>query len=134
MALFGSFARGATRPQSDIDLLVLLANRSGSVYEDARERARLGSSVAPLLVDEFERSGHYHLPHIVPVDPGDFLRPAPVLLDLPETARILYDPHRALREALLRLARLLKTHGARRVAREGEAPYWELGTVLEAPA
>ncbi len=134
IALFGSSARGMSRPGSDIDLLVLLANRSKSVYEDARERGRLGSSAGALLVDEFERTGHYHLTQVLTVEEGDFARPAPVLFDLPDEARILYDPKRALLRVLLQLSRLIREHGARRIVRVGEAPYWELGTILEVAA
>ncbi|HUZ80279.1 MAG TPA: nucleotidyltransferase domain-containing protein [Thermoplasmata archaeon] len=134
IALFGSCARGTSGPESDLDLLVLLTERPISVYEDARERGRLDGSAAPLLVDEFDRTKHYHRAQVLVATEEDFARPAPVLFDLPQEARILYDPDGSLRSALRRLSRLLREKGARRIARAGEAPYWKLGTILEATA
>lgn len=124
VALFGSVARGAMRPDSDIDLLVvveplppgrrarqlefeLVDRRIEAVLAQAR-RAGVHTFVSPVLKTPEELRA------------GSFLH-----LDLPDEARLLWDPTGALRRYLDDLRARLTAMGARRVG-SGAGAYWIL--------
>ena len=135
MAVFGSVARGEAGPESDIDLLVVVDHRLESVIDDARTRGRVAESSSSLRVDEWQRARHFHQVQVVIAGRTDLESPGPLFLDLPEDARIIWDPHGELRQALHRLADRLRAAGARHHRSHRYGSFWDLGTISDqAPA
>jgi len=128
-AVFGSVGRGTPRFDSDVDLLLVVRDLP---------RGRLAR------VDEFLPVESRLEPALRAVDPGGppidvspvFKSPeeleagSPLLLDMTEDARILWDPDGVLARRLARLGARLRELGARRI-RRGNAWYWELKPDLE---
>lgn len=117
LAVFGSVGRGTATPASDVDLLVILRERTGgrtaclaqfAAVEQHLARVEAGLDVSPVFrtVDEL-RAGF------------------PLLLDMVDDAQILHDPEGRLTEALDRLRARLRALGARRIAYKGSW-YWDL--------
>ena len=135
VALFGSAARGEAGPESDIDLLVVLDHRFGSLLDDARTRARVAHSSTELRLEEWERTRHFHQIQVVVAERSDLDHPGPLFLDLPEEARILWDPSGILRRSLRRFASRLRLAGARHRRSRHLGSDWDLGTTFtETPA
>ncbi len=130
VALFGSAARGEAHPQSDLDLLVVLDHWSGSLLEDARTRAHVARSSTELRLEEWERRGHFHQVQVVVAERSDLDRPGPLFLDLPDEARIVWDPSGVLGNSLRRFASRLRSAGARRRRSRHLGSYWDLGTAF----
>jgi uncharacterized protein len=123
-AVFGSVGRSTPRYDSDIDLLIvareLPPGRLRRVDEFLPVEARLEPALGPA------EPGHAPIA-LSPVfkSPQEVEAGSPLLLDLVEDARILYDPQGFLAGYLDRLRVRLRELGARRVWR-GNAWYWEL--------
>jgi len=125
LALYGSVARGTAAPNSDLDLLVVSPDFTGSVGQritvlyEAEKRVR-----------EELRWLHQHGVYVTlsfyPLHPREVRRLPPILLDVSEEGIVLYDRERVLEEALLQLRlRLLKLK-ARRVFLDENRWYWDL--------
>lgn len=123
-ALFGSVARGTMRPDSDLDLFLVVAplpaDRAARTAEFDRLEARLAAPLAAA------RAAGVHTVLSPVIKTPDELRAGSLLhLDLTDQARILYDPRGELRGYLDELAARLRALGARRVYRGG-GYYWLL--------
>ncbi|MCD6312352.1 MAG: nucleotidyltransferase domain-containing protein [Thaumarchaeota archaeon] len=126
VTLFGSAARGESREDSDIDLLIVIEN----LPKDRFERYELYREAEEKLGDEASR--------ISPIlkTPEEASRMSPLYLDLVEDSIILYDKNDFMKKILERLRKKLKNLGAKRV-RRGKSWYWILkpdlkfGEVLE---
>ena len=88
LALFGSAARGSERPESDLDLLVVVDRRSASVVEDARTQARIARFSTDIRMEEWDANRHFHQVQVVLVDRSD-LRLGP---DVPRRSQGGADP------------------------------------------
>lgn len=130
LALFGSAARGEVGHESDLDLLLVVDHRFGTLLDDAWTRARVARSSTELRLEEWERTGHFHQVQVVVAERSDLDRPGPLFLDLPEEARILWDPSGILRRSLRRFASRLRSAGARRMRSRQLGSYWDLGTAF----
>jgi predicted nucleotidyltransferase len=124
LAVFGSVARGTQRHDSDIDLLIVARGlpdgRMPRVYEfEAVEQA---------LAREFARAAeagvHTSLSPVFKT-PTELEAGSPLLLDMTDQARLLYDPEEILAGRLERLRQRLRELGSRRV-RSGGGYYWLL--------
>ncbi|MCR4438387.1 MAG: nucleotidyltransferase domain-containing protein [bacterium] len=124
VAVFGSVGRGTARPDSDIDLLIV-----ASPLPDGRlARATEFEGVERLLRAEVAALHEAGVTaELSPVfkTPEELAAGSPLLLDMVEDARILYDRGRVLEAALMRLRERLQKLGARRIWR-GDAWYWDL--------
>lgn len=124
LALYGSVARGAMRPDSDIDLFLVVEPLPPSLLDRRKEfeavEARLAASLA-----EARRSGVHTFLSPVIKTPEELRQGSFLHLDLVDQARILYDPQNVLRDYLTDLGARLKAMGARRVYKAG-GYYWVL--------
>ncbi len=124
LAVFGSVGRGTPRPDSDIDLLLVADDLPDGRMPRMAEFERVETAVRPRLV-EAGRAGLN--PSLSPVikTPAEVNAGSPLLLDMTEDARTIFDPDGVLEGALAGLRARLARLGARRVWR-GDAWYWDL--------
>lgn len=124
IALFGSVARGTARPDSDLDVFLVVAG----LPHGHRARLETFSEVERRLAPEVDRLASEGIEvEVSPIfrTPEDLKRLSPLLLDLTEEAVILEDRGAILGAALDELRRRLRRLGARRV-RDGTRWYWDL--------
>jgi len=82
--LFGSYARGAAGPASDVDLLIILPFRGHPAYKSVKMRLKIDVSFPVDLVLRTPREIRRR------VEMGD-----PFILDILEEGKVLYEaPHR----------------------------------------
>lgn len=113
LAVFGSMGRGTARPDSDVDILLIVEGLSHWRMERVDEfkpieSALNGVVLSPVLKTQEE------------INNG-----SPLLLDMVEDAVILYDREYFLQNALNSLRENLARLGAKRIWR-GENWFWDL--------
>lgn len=124
LVLFGSVARGTQRPDSDIDLLLVVeplpARRMARIieFEGVEDLLQPQSQAARAKSVYAEFSPLIRTP--VELEAGSF-----AFLDIPTEGRFLYDPNGIARDYFDRLAVRLKAQGAQRRLIDG-SPYWVL--------
>ncbi len=124
-AVYGSVARGGATVNSDVDVLLISEDLSGS----------LGSRMGKLHAIEeacqgelgwLRRHGIFTGLSLYPLKKGEAQRLPSLFLDLTEEAVILHDKDRFLERTLLELKTKLLKMGARRVFINKERWYWDL--------
>lgn len=126
LALFGSCARGDETPESDLDLLVVaepLSRRLGVRLEESRP---IAEALARFEREERSTGRRILLPQLVVLDLEEVRAEPPILLDMTQEARVIFDPERVLRNVLDRLAGHLQHLGSRRVRTPEGWSYWVL--------
>jgi predicted nucleotidyltransferase len=123
LAVFGSVGRGTARPDSDIDLLLIVANLPERRIARVAEFGAVEAMVEPSLAEARSTGVETRLSPVFRT-PDELELGGPLLLDLVEDARILFDTG-CLANRLARLGRRLEELGARRIWR-GNAWYWDL--------
>jgi predicted nucleotidyltransferase len=123
-AIFGSVARGTPRDGSDVDVLVVARDMPDGRMRRMEEFATVEENLAPLLAS---CTGDGPTPGISAVlkTPQEVISGTPLLLDMVEDARILFDRDGFLAARLDRLRRRLEELGSQRVWR-GNAWHWVL--------
>jgi predicted nucleotidyltransferase len=118
LALFGSLARGTSRGDSDIDLLIVATSLPRGRVARADEFRAIEQQVAAAVPNA---------PSLSPVfkTPDEIRQGSPLLLDMVEDARVLVDAGGFLAGQLGRLANRLLELGSQRVWRDGWW-YWDL--------
>ena len=124
VAVYGSVGRGTPRPDSDVDLLIVADGLPDGRFPRVEDFLLVEEALAPRM--ESARAAGLH-PELSPIfkTRAELARGTPLLLDMTEDARILYDPDRCLAEALDRLRKRLRDLGSRRIWK-GDAWYWDL--------
>lgn len=109
IVLYGSWARGESRPGSDVDLLLIAHN----LPPDRFERVNY---VHRLVVGRFQRRIS-----VLAKEPAEFEGYFPSLyLDIGLDGIILYDPKGYMADKLVRIHEIIEEAGLYRVRRDGE--------------
>ena len=124
VAVFGSVGRGTLRPDSDIDVLVVVEPLPVGRIPRIEEFAPVETALAP-FIDAARRQGVDTRVSAVIRTPAEIQAGSPLMFDMTEDARILHDPQGVLKDALNDLKRRLDKLGARRIWRDGWW-YWDL--------
>jgi len=124
VAIFGSIGRRTMRPDSDIDLLIVASPLPDGRMRRVEEFRPVEDSLEPEILSKRRFGIHTYLSPIFKTPEEISSRP-PILLDLTEDARILFDRDGFLAGQLEALKERLQELGARRVF-QGEFWWWDL--------
>lgn len=124
LAVFGSVARQTQRPDSDIDLLLVVDDLPNGRMPRVGEFEQVELQLARSLARAASAGIHTRLSPVFRT-PAELETGSPLLLDMVEDARILFDRDATLARRLQRLRARLHELGARRI-RKGGGYYWQL--------
>lgn len=124
LAVFGSVARDRMRPESDIDLLLVVRDLPNGRMARVREFDAVEATLKSAFDAAETRGVHTSLSPIFKT-PDELLRGSFLFLDMTDQARILVDEQHVLKDYLAALRRRLEAQGARRIAKGG-GYYWKL--------
>jgi predicted nucleotidyltransferase len=124
LAVFGSVARQTQRPDSDIDLLLVADGLPDGRVPRVREFDAVEQRVGQELAKAAEVGVHTRLSPIFKT-PAELDIGSPLLLDMVDDARILFDRDATLQRRLERLRDRLVELKARRIRKAG-GYYWQL--------
>lgn len=131
VVFFGSAARGALRPTSDLDLGVVAERIPEKIPLDDADVHHAESAADALVMEEWDHSRHYHNPSVLSIPPRAFDTPGRVMLGVLADGVILYDPEGLVREGFARLRRRFREAGVKEYRSEEGRPYWRTGTAFE---
>ncbi len=114
VAVFGSVGRRAPRPDSDVDLLVVLDDLPHGRFARQEVFEPVEQAVAPFMTSLRRRGIETELSPILKTR-AEVEAGSPLFLDMVEDARILYDRGGFLNARLERLRKKLSQLGARRI-------------------
>lgn len=126
LVLFGSYARGEERPESDLDIVIISQSfpkkftKRFDVLRPFLKEAKLHPAYK-----ELRRRGFYPQFSPIPYKPEDLERTPPLLLDLVEDGIIIKDDNTFSRK-MDELRKKLKELGARRLKTSKGNRYWIL--------
>jgi predicted nucleotidyltransferase len=124
LAVYGSVGRGTMRADSDVDCLVVASplpqGRLPRVEEFAPVERRLDAMIKGLR----KRGINTYLTAVFRT-PDEIRARSPLMLDMTQDARMLFDRDGFLRTELEKLAQRLRELGAKRVFK-GDAWWWDL--------
>jgi len=124
LAVFGSVGRGAMRPDSDIDLLIVADPLPSGRLARVQDFAPVRKALEPKLMAARADGVQTRWAPLFKTPAETALHPS-IILDMTEDARILYDRAGFLNCQLDGLRARLKELGARRVW-QGEFWWWDL--------
>jgi hypothetical protein len=124
LAVFGSVARQTQRPDSDIDLLIVADGLPNGRLARVADFDAVERGVEAGLRQAAAKGIHTRLSPIFKT-PAELEIGSPLLLDMVEDARILFDRDATLQGRLDRLRARLVELKARRI-RKGGGYYWQL--------
>ncbi|MDF0650108.1 MAG: nucleotidyltransferase domain-containing protein [Nitrospira sp.] len=126
LLVFGSVARGTARPDSDVDVCVVIRGLPVSRYQRHQllgpvlERLRQSAGYEELI-----RRGYTPDVAAVLYTPEEFQETKPIFLDLVEEGILLHDDGTA-RAKLDQLRARMKTLGSRKIVLDDGSYYWLL--------
>ena len=128
VVVFGSVGRGAAKPESDVDVLVVCEDFDKSLHRRMDE-------LVDIILQLREREGkppekqvwiQFH-----PLRPEEALINRPIYLDMIEDGVILHDRKHFMENVLRRLSKRLKELGSRRVYLPDGSWYWILKPTIK---
>ena len=124
LVLYGSVARGDHRPDSDVDVLVVVKDPPRG-WAQRKDEFRPVTDRLRGLERELARTGAYpHLSFLI-LSAEEASHTRPLYLDLTEDARMLFDKDRYMKTILDGLKGRMRELGSRRVY-VGDMWYWDL--------
>ena len=124
LVAFGSVGRGTPRHDSDLDVLIVADGLPNGRIARVEEFAAIEKALLPIVTDG-RRAGFSTECSPVFKTPAEVRAGSPLLLDMVDDARILFDRDGFFAGAMTRLRDRLAVLGARRVWR-GNAWFWDL--------
>ncbi len=124
LAVFGSVGRGTPRPDSDIDLLIVARDLPRGRMNRMGEFRAVEAAMKTRLAEARATGFAAELSPVIKA-PEEVLLGSPLMLDMTEDARLLYDPQGFMQTAMEQLKARLVRLGARRIFR-GNAWFWDL--------
>lgn len=124
LVAFGSVGRGTPRHDSDLDVLIVADGLPNGRIARVEEFAAVEKALLPIVTDG-RRGGFSTECSPVFKTPAEVRAGSPLLLDMVDDARILFDREGFFAGAMTRLRERLAALGARRVWR-GNAWFWDL--------
>jgi hypothetical protein len=118
LAVFGSVGRGSARPDSDIDILLVVKDLPMGRIARVREFSAIEVALGLATKSRVELSPIFKTPE-------EIKNGSPLLLDMIDDARVLFDRYGFFKRALKKLNDRLQTLGARRIW-QGNVWYWDL--------
>ena len=124
VVVFGSVGRGAPRPDSDIDILIVARPLPQGRMARVREFAAIDEAMSGKM-SRLAREGIF--PSLAPIfkTPDEVGRGSLLFLDMIEDGRVLFDPSGFWNEYMKEFQRRLHRLGARKVV-QGDRWYWDL--------
>ena len=118
LVVFGSVGRGTARPDSDIDLLLVVKDLPDGRIARVKEFVPIEIALSNTIRTHFELSPVFKTPE-------EITNGSPLLLDMIEDSRVLFDRDDFFQRAMKNLQERLQRLGARRIW-QGNAWYWDL--------
>jgi len=118
LAVFGSVGRGTARPDSDIDLLMVIKDLPNGRIARVKEFSAIETTLDMNIKGRIELSPVFKTPE-------EIANGSPLFLDMVEDVRMLFDRDDFFRSALKDLKERLQKLGARRIW-QGNVWYWDL--------
>lgn len=118
LAVFGSVGRGTPRPDSDIDLLLIVKDLPVGRIARVKEFAAIETTLGLTIKGRIELSPVFKTPE-------EISNGSPLFLDMVEDVRMLFDRGDFFKSVLKNLKERLQKLGARRIW-QGTAWYWDL--------
>ncbi len=123
LVLFGSVARGAAKPESDIDLLIILENAPDSYY---RRLEPVVDIELKLRKEAFETTGAAPMFSSIILSREEAMENRNIFLDMLDASIILYDKDDFFKNRLRELKKRLLQLGSKKVVLEDKTWYWNL--------
>jgi uncharacterized protein len=124
LAVFGSAGRGTPRPDSDLDMLLVVRDLPNGRLARVAEFGAVEAAVRPVVRDMWHSGLTVELSPVFKT-PEELQQGSPLLLDMVDDAQVLWDGQGVLQQALGRLRARLSALGARRIW-SGTAWHWDL--------
>ena len=118
LAVFGSVGRGTPLPDSDIDLLLVIKDLPIGRMARVKEFSAIEAAPGMTTRGQLELSPVFKTPE-------EIVKGSPLLLDMVEDARVLFDRDDFFKNVLKSLKERLQKSGARRIW-QGNVWYWDL--------
>ncbi len=114
LVLYGSYARREARPDSDVDVIVVVKDRLRDRFKVHSMIDRVEELLRPLMM-KFKRKGYAPVlsPYILTEGQAKVFRP--LYIDVVFDAKILYDRNDFMKNILEKVRKRLEELGARRV-------------------